>query len=164
MVFIWVKKLFAIPTQFSLGLPFLVRHDFVAFFTLVKFLTHRLAFSVGSTVVGIAPSPIESNILWHVPHCRQAALCVIPSQPYVKQHFHYILQRCFWFSLSLSCIPSDDVIMVFTVIKINLLFSPWSFVDNDVGLLVNHCLEFATSGIPQRPFVDTILLMQLLSK
>ena len=123
-VFIWVKKLFAIPTQFSLGLLFLVRHDFVAFFTLVTFLTHRLAFSVGSTVVGIAPSPIESNILWHVPHCRQAAFCAIPRQPYVKQHFHHILQRCFSFSLSLSCIPSDDVIMVFTVIKINLVFAP----------------------------------------
>ena len=160
-MFIWVKKLFAIPTQFSLGLPFLVRHDFVAFFTLVKFLTHRLAFSVGSTVVGIAPSPIESNILWHVPHCRQAAFCVIPKQPYVKQHFHYILQRCFSFSLLL---PSDDVIMVFTVIKINLLFSPWSFGDNDVGLLVNHCLEFVDFRYPAETLVDTILLMQLLSK
>ena len=56
LVFIWVHKLFAIPTHlFSthviFGLPLLVRHDFVAFHTFVKFLTHRLAFSVGSTVV-----------------------------------------------------------------------------------------------------------------
>ena len=58
-VFIWVNKLLEIPTRlFStrviFGLPFLVRHDFVAFHTFVNFLTNRLAFCVGSTVVGIA--------------------------------------------------------------------------------------------------------------
>ena len=94
----------------------------------------RVAFSVGPTVVGIAPISSESNVLWQVPYCRQAAFCKIPS--YVKQHFHCILQHVtFSFSLSLSCIPSDDAIMFFTLIEINLLFSPWFFVDNDVGLL-----------------------------
>ena len=58
-VFIWINKLLAIPTRLIstrviFGLPFLVRHDFVAFHTFVNFLTHRLAFCVGSTVVGIA--------------------------------------------------------------------------------------------------------------
>ena len=110
-VFIWVEKLFAIPTHLSsthviVRLPFLVRHDF---FTLVKFLTHRLAFFVGSTVAGRAPISSESNILGQVPHCRQAAFCVIPRQPYVKQHhLHTKLQRCFSFILSLSCIPNSN--------------------------------------------------------
>ena len=133
----------------------------------------RVAFSIGPTVVGIAPISSESKILWQVPHCHQAAFCKIPRQTYVEQHFHYILQRCFSFSLSLSCIPSDDAIMVFTVIEINLLFSPWSFVDNDVGLLgrqnndlvvVNHCLEFVDFRYPAETLVDTTILTQLLSK
>ena len=63
--------------------------------------------------------------------------------------------------------------MVFTVIEINLLFSPWSFVDNDVGLLgrqyndfvvVNHCLEFVDFRYPTETLVDTALLKQLLSE
>ena len=90
-MFTWVSKVFAILTHLSsthmiLGLPFLVGHDFVAFLTLVKFLTHRLAFPVRPTVVGIALISRESNILWQVPHCRQAAFCVIPRQTYVKQN------------------------------------------------------------------------------
>ena len=60
--------------------------------------------------------------------------------------------------------------MLFTVIKINLLFSPRSFVDNDAGLLgrqykhlvvVNHCLEFVDFQCPTETLVDTTLLMQL---
>ena len=124
-------------------------------------------------MVGIAIISSESNILWQVPHCRQAAFCVIPRQTYVKQHLHTTLRGCFSFTLSLSCIPSNDVIMVFTVIEINLLFSPRSFVDNDVGLLgrqyndlavVNHCLEFVDFRYPTETLVNTSLLMQFLSE
>ena len=155
-----------------LAIPFSVRHDFVAFSIPVKFLTHKLAFSVGSTVVGIAAISIKSNILWQVPHCRQAPFSANPRQPSVKQHFHFILQRCFSFPLSLSCIRSDDVKVFSTVIEINLLFSPRSFVDNAVGLLgrqyndlvvVNHCLEFVDFRYPTETLGDTSLLMQLLS-
>ena len=112
----------------------------------------------------------SSSITWSEMG-KQGAFCVILRQTYVKQHFQTILQRCFSFSLSLSCIPSNDVIMVFTVIKINLLFSPWSFVDNDVGFLgrqyndlvvVNHCLEFFDFRYPTETLTATSLLMQLL--
>ena len=63
--------------------------------------------------------------------------------------------------------------MVFTVIEINLLFLPKSFVDNDVGLLgrqynnlvfLNHCLEFVDLRYPTETLVDPSLLMQLLSE
>ena len=56
--------------------------------------------------------------------------------------------------------------MVFTVIEINLLFSPWSFEDNDVGLLGREYndLEFVNFWYPTETLVDTSLLMQLLSE
>ena len=57
--------------------------------------------------------------------------------------------------------------------EINLLFSPRSLVDNDVGLLgtqyndftvVNHCLEFVDFRYSTETLVNTSLLMQLLSE
>ena len=68
---------------------------------------------------------------------------------------------------------SNDVEVVFVVIKINLFFSHWSFVDDRVEMfgredddlvVVNHCLEFVNFGNFTETLLDTSLLMQLLSQ
>ena len=66
-VSIGVNIFFTIPTHvFSthviLGLPFLVRDDFVTLLTFIKFLAHGLAVSVRSTVVGITVCSCEHSV------------------------------------------------------------------------------------------------------
>ena len=65
------------------------------------------------------------------------------------------------------------LLLINLLFLLNLLFSPRSFVDNDVGLfgrqynkllIVNHCLKFVYFRYPTETLVDTSLLMQLLSE
>ena len=161
----------------STFLPFLVRHDFAAFLTFVKFLTQRDCGQTGllcwvySGWYRTHPQRIEYSVASTA--LSQGRFLQDSQTNLCKTKFHYVLQRCFSFSLSLSCIPSGDAIMVFTVIEINLLFSPRSFVDNDVGLLgrqynglvvVNHCLEYVDFRYPTETLVDKAPLKQLLSE
>ena len=148
--------------MWSSGFLFLVRHDFVAFHTFVKFLTHRLAFCVGSTVVGIALISSEYSVTCTAlsPYCflrgTHTTLC--------ETTFAYVAAAMFLFrivpfhpfqtSIALSKKArdrSDEVKVIFIVIEINLFFSPWSFVDDGVEMfgwedddlvVVNHFLEF----------------------
>ena len=103
-VSIGVHIFFTIPTHvFSthviLGLPFLVRDDFVTLLTFITFLAHGLAVSVRSTVVDITVSSCQHSVRGTAfsPGCFQCN----SETPLCKTAFAYLDATMFLFRIVL---------------------------------------------------------------
>ena len=160
---IGVNIFFTVSTHFFythviLGLPFLARDDFATLLTFIKFSAHRLDFSAGSTIVGIALISSDYSVACTAfsPSCSlgdtHSTLCAYLAAAMFL--FRIVPFHAFQTPIALpqkARDRSDDVKVVFIVIEINLFFSPWSFVDDGVEMfvredddlvVVNHFLEF----------------------